>query len=237
MCEIRFYAELNDFLAPRRRGRSTRHLPAPHESLKHAIESLGVPHTEVGLVLVDGEPASLDRRPLREGERIAVYPRWQSIAPLPQQPPPSAFIADAHLGRLARYLRFAGFDTLYHDSGSDTELAAEAAAEHRTVLTRDRDLLMHRDIRHGCYLRAVEPLAQLREVATTLRLDLQASRTSRCLLCNQPLQPVAKDEVAHRLPPRTLAEFNDFWRCAACDRVYWRGSHWGRMRQALQGLA
>ncbi|MCW7538763.1 Mut7-C ubiquitin/RNAse domain-containing protein [Aquabacterium sp. A7-Y] len=237
MSDFRFYAELNDFLPLPRRGRSFTHAVAPHESLKHAIESLGVPHTEVGLVLLDGVPVGLQHRPLGDGGRVAVYPAWQTLGPVPAvglaDVPPRRFIADAHLGRLARYLRFAGYDTLYRNDWPDAELAALARAEDRTVLTRDRDLLMHRDVVHGCYLRAIEPLEQLRELVARLRLDARAPRASRCLLCNTPLAPAAKEAVADRLLPRTLADFDEFWRCPDCERVYWRGLHWQRLRAAL----
>lgn len=239
---LRFYAELNDFLAPGRRGRDFAHRSAPHESAKHLIESLGVPHTEVGLVLLDGEPVGLDRRPLGDGERLAVFPHFRTLelsAPddAAGEAAPPRFVADAHLGRLARYLRFAGLDTLYRNDWPDAELVAAARDEDRIVLTRDRDLLMHREVRRGCYLHAVEPLAQLGELARRLRLDLDGEEglASRCLLCNAPLEAVAKAEVADRLPPRTRQHFDAFWRCPGCCRVYWRGSHWTRLQQEVRG--
>ncbi|AKJ28009.1 Mut7-C RNAse domain-containing protein [Caldimonas brevitalea] len=235
MATFRFYAELNDFLAPARRGVAFEHATSPHESLKHAVESLGVPHTEVALVLLNGEPTPLERRSVAAGDRIAVYPQWHlaGVCGSADEVDEPRFICDAHLGRLARYLRFAGYDTLYRNAWQDVELVALARAETRIVLTRDRDLLMHRDVVHGCYLRAVEPLQQLQELQRRLGLSAHEAGTgSRCLLCNAVLETIDKAAVAGRVPPRTFAHFEQYWRCPCCERVYWRGSHWERMSAA-----
>ena len=235
MTEFRFYAELGDFLAPARRGRSFEQAVAAHQTAKHAIEALGVPHTEVGLLLVNGRPAPLDCR-LSAADRAAVLPAFRRLRdPALTQAP--LFAADAHLGRLARHLRFAGFDTLWHNGWDDAELAARAAAEDRVVLTRDRALLMHRAVAAGCFLRDEEPLAQLADVARRYALDLRSSRPSRCLECNGQPQPAAKAAVAAQLLPGTLAGFDEFWRCPGCARVFWRGSHWKRMKAATEAVA
>lgn len=232
---VRFYAELNHFIAPARRGRDSACDVAPHESLKHCIESLGVPHTEVARVLVNGAPAELAYRP-RHGDRISVFPAFRVLDPAALQATPR-FIADAQLGRLARYLRFAGFDTVHVTTGADAALVTQAQAEDRTVLTRDRDLLMHRAVQRGCHVRDDAPLRQLADLAHRLRLDLHAARPARCMLCNAPLLDVAKAEVAADLPPRTAACFDAFWRCPECRRVYWRGSHWRRLREAIGAVS
>jgi hypothetical protein len=238
MALFRFYAELNDFLAPAQRGHDIAQAAAPHASLKHAIEALGVPHTEVGLVLRNGQPCPLGHRPLLDGDRYSVFPAWRRLTLGTDGSDTPRFIADAHLARLARYLRFAGYDTLLHDTGSDAELAARARTEWRIVLTRDRQLLMHRDIAQGCYLRPTDPLQQLHELAARLRLDLAPGRRpGRCLLCNTVLREVPELEVQAQLPERTRASFHRFWRCADCRRVYWLGSHWRRLQRQLGGAA
>jgi uncharacterized protein with PIN domain len=235
MTEFRFYAELGDFLPPLRRGRSFEQAVAPHQSVKHVIEALGVPHTEVGLLLVNGQAVDMGRR-LAANDRVAVLPALRRLMP-PADGKVACFAADAHLGRLARYLRFAGFDTLWENDWDDAQLVAVADQEERIVLTRDRAVLMHRALRAGCYLRDKEPLAQLADVARRYALDLGGGRSGRCLQCNDLLQAVAKSEVKAQLLPGTLDGFDEFWRCGQCRRVFWRGSHWRRMRQAVAAVA
>jgi uncharacterized protein with PIN domain len=235
--EFRFYEELNRFVAPALRKRDFAYAVAPGASVKHAIEALGVPLTEVELILVDGVSVGFDH-PLAGGERVAVYPKFEafdiaSLLRVREAPLRSTrFVADAHLGRLARHLRFLGYDTLYHNAWHDRELVERARAEQRIVLTRDRELLKRRDVTHGCYLHATAPLEQLRELVQRLELHAPGAEP-RCLECNGTLEAVPKEAVDHRLPPRTRAAFDAFWRCAGCDRVYWRGSHWQRLRGRL----
>lgn len=232
--ELRFYAELADFLRSALRGRSFEHAVATHETVKHIIEALGVPHTEVGLLLVNGETTAMDRR-LEANDRVAVFPALRRLAPPCGIEP--RFAADAHLGRLARYLRFCGFDTLWDNAWDDANLVAVAAREARVVLTRDRAMLMHRALPQGCYLRDTAPLAQLADVGARYALQLGGGHPARCLECNEPLDYVSKQEVADRLLPGTLAGFDEFWRCGRCNGVFWRGSHWRRMREAVDGVA
>lgn len=225
---MRFDASLDAFLAPVRRGVEFDYDSAQQASVKHAIEALGVPHTEIGRVQVDGAAVGLDHR-LRDGDRVQVAGIAAAAAD-PTKPP--RFVADAHLGRLARYLRFLGFDTLQRNAWDDGELVALARAGQRIVLTRDRALLMRRDVERGCWLRATEPLAQLREVGARYALDATPAclREPRCLLCNTPLVAVQPSTAAVGVPPQVRAHHDAFWRCPSCARLYWRGSHWQRMR-------
>ena len=233
--EFRFYAELGDFLPLERRGRSFEHPVAPHQSAKHVIEALGVPHGEVGLLLINGETAAMDCR-LAANDRVAVLPVLRRLMK-PEAASVAGFAADVHLGRLARYLRFAGFDTRWQSTWDDAELVAVAASEKRVVLTRDRALLMHKALQAGCYLRDKEPLAQLADVAWRYALDLCAGRPARCLECNGGLEEIRKPDVASQLLPGTLAGFDAFWRCTGCRRVFWRGSHWKHLRASLEKAA
>ncbi len=232
--ELRFYAELADFLPGALRGRSFEHAVATHETVKHIIEALGVPHTEVGLLLINGESASMDRR-LEANDRVAVFPALRRLAPPCAVEP--RFAADSHLGRLARYLRFCGFDTLWDNAWDDADLVAIATGEARVVLTRDRALLMHRTLSQGCYLRDTAPLAQLADVGARYALALGSGKPARCLECNERLDRAPKQDVAGRLLPGTLAGFDEFWHCGRCDGVFWRGSHWRRMREVVDGVA
>ena len=235
MTEFRFYAELGDFLPQFWRGRSFEHAVNNRQSVKHVIEALGVPHTEIGLLLINGEAAGLDCQ-LGVNDRVAVLPVLRHLM-LSSASETYRFAADAHLGRLARYLRFSGFDTLWDNAWDDAELAGVASREGRVVLTRDRALLMYKVVLAGCYLRDKEPLAQLADVASRYALDVCGVLPGRCLECNALLEVVTKNAVMNQLLPGTLAGFDEFWLCSVCRRVFWRGSHWKRMRGAVDAVA
>jgi uncharacterized protein with PIN domain/putative ubiquitin-RnfH superfamily antitoxin RatB of RatAB toxin-antitoxin module len=235
---LRFYAELNGFLAPWQRRHDVEIEVAPTETVKHAIEALGVPHTEVELVLVGGASVGLEQR-LADGDRVAVYPRFEALDITPllrvRERPLRAtrFVADSHLGGLARRLRLAGFDTLFDNSYPDEELLRLSLDEGRIVLTRDRELLKRRELTHGCFVHAQQPDAQWREVIERLDLRASARPFTRCLACNAPLHAVPKAQVAHAVPPSVRERHERFAHCGGCDRVYWEGSHWQRMRDKL----
>lgn len=242
MATFRFYEELNDFLPRERRARSFTTACARAATTKHMIEALGVPHTEVELVLVNGESSTFERL-VEEGDRIAVYPKFEAfdITPLlrvRERPLRRLrFVADAHLGGLARLLRMAGFDTLYRNDIHDDEIEALAAGEERVVLTRDRELLKRRTITHGCYVHALKPELQLRELFGRLDLGGSVRPFSLCLNCNVPLRPVDKASVADRLPPAVRAQQEEFNACDCCGGVFWKGSHWKRMTNLLSSVA
>lgn len=235
---FRFYDGLNDFLARERRGVDATVPCARDATTKHMIEALGVPHTEVELILVNGASSSLERI-LEDGDRVAVYPRFAQLdvaplARLPQQPPGRLrFVADAHLGGLARLLRMAGFDTIYRNTIADGEIEELAMIETRIVLTRDRELLKRRGVEFGCYVRALHAQEQLLEVFDRYRLAERARPFTLCLHCNAPLRSVAKAEVLDRLPPAVCASQEVFTTCDCCGRVFWQGSHWKRMAAML----
>ncbi len=238
---FRFYAELNDFLPPARRYRDLElefEAPAP---VRHLIEGFGVPHTEVEIILVNGVSVDLGRR-IEDQDRVSVYPMFESldITPLvrlrerPLREP--HFVVDAHLGRLGRYLRLLGFDTLYVNDYGDRQLVAISVREKRILLTRDRALLMHRDLTHGCYIRAISFEEQLTYVIRRLDLSRCLRPFTRCMCCNGQLEPVEKARVLVRLPESVRRLQDEFWSCVSCGRVYWKGSHYRRMQQRLQDI-
>lgn len=239
---FRFYEELNDFLAPGRRRREFTVPCARAATTKHMIEALGIPHTEVELILLNGVSVGFGAL-LREGDRVAVYPRFEAfdVAPLLRvRAAPlrdTRFVADAHLGALARFLRMMGFDTLHDNGFADDEIEHIAFTQRRIVLTRDRDLLKRRSITHGCYVRALRPQQQLREVFDRLQLARSARPFTLCPHCNAPLRPVTRAQVEQRLPPRVGELYERFAVCEACDRVLWDGEHWQRLRALLDAPA
>lgn len=236
--EFRFYEELNDFLPPPHRKRAFRHDFDGTPSVKDRIEALGVPHTEVDLILVDGDPVGFDHR-LRGGERVAVYPVFERfdlsgvtrVRPEPLRDP--RFVADVHLGRLAGYLRILGFDCRYRNDAADAELVTESRAECRILLTRDVGLLRRGAVTRGAFVHATEPRRQLREVLDRFDLHGRIRSLTRCARCNGVLDPVDRSAVAARVPAGVAAEHSRFSRCRDCDRVYWPGGHLTRLRRRL----
>jgi uncharacterized protein len=241
VASFRFYEELNDFIAGERRRRDTDFACARDASVKHVIEALGVPHTEVELILVNGVSVGFDRR-LRRGDRVSVYPKFEAfdIGPLLRlRAHPlrvTRFVADAHLGGLARLLRMAGFDTVYDNHFDDAQIERIAGREGRIVLSRDRDLLKRRAITHGCYVHALNPLPQLGEILARLDLAGSVRPLSLCLECNAPLRPVDKTLVIDALPPSVRERQQRFSTCDVCRRVFWEGSHWRHMRAQLAAV-
>ncbi len=237
--EFRFYEELNDFLAPERRRASFTYSVAGTRSVKDAIEAIGVPHTEIDLILVDGHSVGFDRV-LRGGERVAVYPVFErlDIAPLQHlRPRPlrePRFVLDVHLGTLARHLRLAGFDCLYRNDYRDSELITIAVAEHRTILTRDKGLLKQRLVTHGYFVRRTESEEQLREVLRAFQLETGLRPFTRCRECNAELRDVPKAEVLERLPEKVRGAYDRFKLCPGCGRTYWEGTHYARLRRLLE---
>jgi uncharacterized protein len=228
--EVRAYAELNDFLPRDARGTTLARPVRPHQTVKDVVEALGIPHTEIDLVVVDGEPVGFDHRP-RSGARLAVYPVFERVdigpigrlRPAPLRDP--RFVADVHLGRLARLLRLVGFDTRWRNDLIDEELATIGRREHRILLTRDRGLLKRRDVTHGLYVRSGDPQHQVVDVIRRVDLGDRLAPFSRCLRCGGALATVPKAEIVDRLGPVTRARVDEFHRCLACDHVYWRGAH------------
>lgn len=234
MPRFRFHAPLDALLRPAQRGRAFDWCCAENATAKHAIEALGVPHTEVGQVLVDGRPTGLGHL-LRETDAIDVFAAMPST-PAPGEPSPK-FLADAHLGGLARRLRLLGFDTELARDAPDHSLADLADGDGRILLSRDRELLKHRRVARGRYVRARSTDEQLREIVAHFGLRERMLPFSRCLECNALLRPAHRAEVADRLPPRVAEEQTEFTTCTGCGRVYWPGSHWRRLRAVVDALA
>jgi uncharacterized protein with PIN domain/molybdopterin converting factor small subunit len=238
---FRFYEELNDFLARERRRREFSCRCARMATTKHMIEALGVPHTEVELVLVNGESVGFETV-LREGDRVAVFPQFEALDITPllrvrgRALRVTRFVADAHLGGLAHLLRMTGFDTLYDNHFRDEEIERIAGEQGRIVLTRDRELLKRRGITHGCYVHAIHSAQQLREIFDRLDLARGARPFTRCMNCNTPLHEIDKSLVISTLPPMVRERYQRFSACDVCRRVFWEGSHWQRMRAMVDEL-
>jgi len=227
------HGELASLLPSKLRASAFDYTCARAATLKNAIESLGIPHTEVGSVTVNGAPATLGRA-VREGDAIEIHPWAAGTAASPEGE--RRFLADAHLGGLARFLRLLGFDTSHENALADADIRSLALEERRIVLTRDRELLKRGDIPYGCLVRTQRAEEQLREVAMRYALAPLARPFTLCLRCNLPLDPVDRSAIEHRLPEQVRTLHQDFRRCRGCDRIYWPGTHFEHMRKVLKDL-
>jgi len=238
LVRLRFHGGLDYFAKGATDRQLDRELKEPR-SVKDAIESFGVPHPEIDRILVNGEPRDF-AHVLRNNSNVEVYPVGFTGSPLPGEPLQrrhiTRFIADGHLGKLARNLRFLGLDVAYNTSLHDPELLELMIAEQRALLTRDRRLLMHRIVQDGYCPRSADPTEQTLEVVRRFDLSSKLKPFIRCIECNALLQQVDKATVLDQLEPLTRIYYDEFRRCTGCGKVFWRGSHYPKLETFLQRL-
>jgi uncharacterized protein with PIN domain len=238
---FRFYAELNDFLGSDTEAGTLIRGFNESPSVKDQIEACGVPHTEVDLILVNGASVDFAYR-LQDGDRISVYPVFESfdIAGITRvRPEPlreMRFVVDINLGKLARYLRLLGLDTITDSTADDAELVELSVAQRRVLLTKDRPLLKRAAVTHGYLVRSIDPEEQIIEVVQRFDLVAGIDPFARCMECNGVIESVAKADVEHSLEPLTKRYFNEFRRCPDCGRVFWRGSHYERLEALVDRI-
>ena len=236
---FRFYEELNDFLPP-----EFIKIVYPYSfngtpSVKNSIEAIGIPHTEVDLILVDGKSVDFEHQ-LKGGEFVSVYPVFESIDISPiirlRAKPlrKIRFIVDANLGKLAKKLRLLGFDTLYKNDFDDDEIVRISIAEKRIILTRDFGILKYGNVTHGTWIRSDDPKTQVNEVISRLQLNNLFRPFTRCSQCNGSLVRIKKEQLKNRLPEDTIKYYSLFWECKDCHQVYWKGSHFDKINDWLE---
>lgn len=238
---FRFYAELNDFLPAKQRQQVITYHFNGHLGIKDPIEALGVPHTEVEVILVNGQPADFSYH-LKSADQVAVYPQFKclDLIEFPRlradRSNPVRFIVDVNLGKLAKLLRLLGFDSLYCNHFQDSVIVATAIAKQRIILTRDRRLLFAKQIEHGYWIRAVKAKKQTHEVLNHFELHAAIQPFSRCLTCNGLLAAVPKASIIEQLEPKTKQYYDTFYQCTLCQKIYWEGSHLDHMRHDFAAL-
>ena len=222
---FRFYEELNDFLKKQYRKRRFIITFKGSTTIKDAIESLGVPHTEVDLITVNGNAVNFNYR-IQNNDDIAVYPVYESIdisevqllrSHVKREP---KFILDVHLGRLVKYLRMAGFDCLYEPSFNDAEIINISVRQKRIILTRDKGILKNGKVTHGMFIRSTIPKEQFREVISRLQLERFIKPFYRCTACNETIHKVEKEKIYSQLLPLTREYFSEFYQCSGCKKIY-----------------
>jgi uncharacterized protein len=234
------FDEALTFFLPRAKKHTTIEHPFDWRgSVKDMIESLGVPHPEIELLVANGVSVDFDYI-VQSDDHIDVYSDADAVNVSPKMPLrlplniPPAFILDQHLGRLAAYLRMMGFDTLYRNDYHDEELAQVSHDEGRVLLTRDVGLLKRSMVIYGYYVRATHREKQLAEISRRYGLVHWVTPFKRCMKCNGLVETVAKESVLAELPEDTAQYYDVFHRCNTCQRVYWKGAHHQRMEALLE---
>lgn len=238
---FRFYEELNDFLPIEKRNIAFVYRFNGTPSIKDVIEAIGVPHVEVDLIMVNGHSVDFKYH-LKDKDNISVYPVFETISianvshlrdnPLRE----TKFILDVHLGKLARYLRMLGFDTIYQNDNDDNEIIRISLSEHRIILTRDIGLLKVKSVSHAYFIRNQDPKRQLTEVLRHFDLYHDIDPFNRCIKCNGKLEMVEKEMIIQQLEPLTKKYFNKFYRCTSCQSIFWEGSHFEHMQGFIKKI-
>ena len=239
---IRFHDQLDYFLPAEQCGEAFDVEFKKARSVKDLIESIGIPHTEIDLIISNGISVDFAYQ-VQQGDNIEVYPVFGSldfsqfeqtiIHCQPEALPETRFVLDVHLGRLAAYLRMLGFDTLYKNDCDDPALADLSAVEQRILLTCDRLLLMRKQISYGYFVRSRQPHEQLMEILSRYGLYKDIKPFTRCMHCNGNTRAVSKQDIATRLLPKTKKYYDEFYQCDSCKKVYWQGSHYLRMQDMI----
>jgi uncharacterized protein len=236
---LRFHGDLNVFLGSKASDAVIERLLAEKTSIKDVIESCGVPHPEVDLILVDGQTVGFGHT-VADDAKVEVFPvenrdtnhtekRLQAIGI-------TKFVADGHLGSLTRNLRLLGFDVAYPKDADDRQLLEIMAGENRALLTRDRRLLMHGIVQHGYCPRCQNADEQTIEIIRRFDLSKLIAPFTRCLRCNAPLEEAAKADVIDKLEPLTKIYYDQFRRCPDCKQIYWPGSHFPKLQKRIEEI-
>jgi uncharacterized protein with PIN domain len=235
-----FYEELNDFLPLYKKKVAFVQSFDGTPSIKDVIEAIGVPHVEVNLIRVNGQPVDFTYR-LKNNDIVSIYPVLKTleisdVSPLQKTLKEIKFILDVHLGKLAKNLRMCGFDTAYQNDYDDKKIIQISLEEHRIILTRDIGLLKVKSVSHGYFIREQNPKAQLTEVLKHFDLYQAIDPFSRCIKCNGKLESVEKEKILQQLEPLTQKYFNTFFRCTHCQSIFWEGSHFDRMKNVINTI-
>jgi len=238
---FRFYEELNDFLPDEKRKVRFTYSYIDRASVKDVIESLGVPHTEIDMILVNSESVGFDYL-INDGDDISVYPVFESLnisdvqhlRPKPLRNP--KFVADVHLGRLAHYLRMIGFDVLYENNFEDNKIVKISLEEKRAILTKDKGMLKRSEATHGYCVKSSKVREQIVEVIKRFDLKKLIGEFTRCIDCNTILKSISKNEIINELPPKVSRSQKSFSICPSCKKLYWKGTHHQRMLSFIKTI-
>jgi len=238
---FRFYEELNVFLPKHRRKTDFEAPFIGKRSIKDMIEAFGVPHTEIDLILVNGNSVDFNYI-LRDGDQVSVYPVFESLditdvtrlrkIPLRR----NKYIADINLGDIVKYMRVLGFDCFYDPLLTPREIIKISNTESRIILTRSKKLLKFKGVTHGIFLRPGTTPEQIRRIIDYLDIKNDIKPFSRCLVCNTRLKSVSKEKILNRIPPKTKEFRDEYVQCPSCDKIYWKGTHFVNMKKVVRQI-
>jgi len=231
--KFRFHDELNDFLKSHRKNSFDFNFEG-NPSVKDIIESFGIPHVEVDVIIANSVSVLFNYN-LKDGDDISVHPSIKNInshdiihlkeilngVPI--------FIVDIQLGKLARYLRMLGFDALYDNKYDSKDVVKISREQNRTILTRNIFLLKNSAVTKGYWIRSQDPHQQVLQVMRFSELAQHIKLFYRCMECNGILKNIDKELIKDRLLPNTLKYFDEFHICSDCNNIYWKGSHFKKM--------
>jgi len=238
---FRFYEELNEFLPKQRRKKDFQVDFKGRRSVKDMIEALGVPHTEIDLILVNGKSVDF-AYVLQDGDRVSVYPVFESLnienvtqlrkVPLRK----TKFIADIHLGDIVKYMRALGFDVCFDPSLSTRKIIEISKQKSRIILTKSRQLLKFKEVTHAIFIHPGTTAEQIKRILDYLDIKDSLKPFSRCLCCNSVLKSVSKESIEERIPPKTKEFCDQYTYCKFCDKIYWKGTHFIKMNKAIDHI-
>jgi uncharacterized protein len=236
---LNLHGDLDFFLRSGTHGRNIERSLSEKTAVKDVIESCGVPHPEIDLILVNGHPVDFYYG-IANAANIELYPvgtkPTQFNEKRLQVATNAMFVVDGHLGRLARHLRLLGFDVAYDPRAEDRQLLRVMEHENRALLTRDRRLLMHAVVKTGYCPRSQNADEQTVEVIRRFNLLGSIAPFTRCISCNAPLRTVPKTEIIERLEPLTKIYYEQFRRCTGCGQIYWPGSHFSKLQKRIEQI-
>ncbi|MEJ5257488.1 MAG: Mut7-C RNAse domain-containing protein [Fervidobacterium sp.] len=232
---ITFFGSLTDLS----KARMIELEPGVNQTIKDCIERLGVPHTEVYFITLNGKFVKFDKI-VENGEMYFVYPDSDLEIPeeyilTPKYEGEPKFILDIHLGGLARYLRMLG---IYADFGiiEDEKIIEKARNEDLIILTKDRMMLKNSEVKYGYIVRSDEPKQQLIEVSRRYKLKNWFNPFKRCILCNGKLLPIEKSKILDKIPEKVKEMYDEFSICSGCEKIYWGGTHYEKMNRFIEEI-
>jgi uncharacterized protein len=234
-----FHGDLKVFLGSKAGDTVIERRLIEKSSIKDVIESCGVPHPEVDLILVDKQAVGFDHTLANDAEVevCSVHNRGTVRTDKELQTIDIArFVTDGHLGGLTRNLRLLGFDVAYSQNADDRQLLELMSRENRALLTRDRRLLMHAVVQNGYWPRSQNPNEQTIEIIRRFNLSESIAPFTRCLRCNAVLEEAPKADIIDKLEPLTKIYYNQFRRCPGCKQIYWPGSHFPKLQKRIEEI-